>query len=194
MKELAAEAATVEEKTAYSLDDVRLLAEAAADLDRRIAKGEELLSKLKAERNEILSRKLVDVMDGARVPAITVDDREFSVGAFYHASVKDEDPTKDAAFDWLKEHEGGDLINHRVIVEIPRGHESMVKDIKDYITMRHQAAIVTHTMGVHWKRLTSWVKEFHERPETPDHPKPAFPKDLFNATVGRMVKIKRVRD
>jgi hypothetical protein len=186
-EELAAEmeASPAAPAAPASLESIQALGKEVNVLDERISKGEELLKELKARKNAILSKELVDALDSTGMEDFSVDGRKFEVGPYYHASIPKE--KADEAHDWLEKHDAGDLIKYELIITFPKDCEEEAASLERYVRERYQMAEVEKKRGVPWARLTSWLKELWE---STDVSKVLPPLELMGATVGRVVKIK----
>lgn len=174
-----------EQKPAGSLEQAQKLGAEVNELDKRIAKGEELLRELKARKNQILSRELVDMMDNLKIEDFSVAGRTFEAKPYVHASIPEEH--RDTAHDWLEENDAGDLIKYEVVATFPKDSTDEVKALEKFIRERYQMATVETKRGVPWARLTSWLKELVE---STAEDKVMPPLDIMGATIGRVVKIK----
>lgn len=168
-----------------ALEAIQTLAEEVDTLDTRIAKGNALLRQLNDRRNAILSKELVTLMDDNKVEAVTVNGRVYSAEQYYKAAIPE--AHRDAAHDWLEEHEAGSLITNTIVVTLPADSEELAKTIEDELRKRFQEAIVERKRMVPWARLTSWLKELVL---STDEDKVLPPLDIMGATIGRLVKIK----
>jgi hypothetical protein len=196
MAELEAEAATVSESAPKaSLEAVRAMGVQAAELQRRIVKGEELLAKLKTERYTLLNEQMPSMMDDLKVKQIEVDDFLMKVEPYYKAAIKKDDPPeqREAAFKWLEKNEGGDIIKYAVEIEFPTESQDQALELFNDLKRRfgnRKDVNVTMQKDVPWSRLTSWLRHLVESPTDKKRKRPAIPLDLLNATLGRIVKIK----
>ena len=182
-------------------------------IDQRIEKGEQLLTELKARREVIARRELVDAMDaiGQDVLGLAEFEVDIKTEDFVFASIPNPDSEKDpevaarkaelraGAFAWLVENEHDGLIKTVVTVELPRGAYEDAQRIKRVIDelrpidpetgepCGNNVAPLGYSAqiqeSVHWGTLTSFVKEQLKRPEV------ALPLEMLGATVGRVAKI-----
>ena len=168
-----------------TLENIQALGAEVNTLDERIARGETLMSELRARRNQIITREMVEMMDAANVEAITVAGRTFETKPYYKASIPEEH--RDAAHTWLEEHEAGDLITYELVVSFPKDCQEEAERLERYARENFQMAEVSKKRAVPWARLTSWLREmFEKQDETTVLP----PLEIMGATVGRVVKIK----
>jgi hypothetical protein len=196
--ELQAEA-EAEPKPKPTLDAIRAMAQRGAKIESEIASIESRLSVLKTERYNLLNKELPAVMDDARVSNITVDGYKFECDSYYKANIAADDPEakREAAFAWVEEAGGGDIIANTVTVAFPK---ELAKDAAEFAREtrarfdNRREVEVRQEKKVPWNRLTSWLREYVESPPKPDKPKLPIPLDNLNATIGRVVKIKPVSD
>lgn len=185
MDELAAEMDAPAETPPASLEAIQALGAEVNTLDERLAKGEALMNELRARRNQILSRDMVEMMDKVDVEFVGVAGRTFTVAPYYKASIPEEH--RDEAHAWLEEHDAGDLITYELVVSFPKDCQEEAERLERYARENFQMAEVNKKRAVPWARLTSWLKElFEKQDETTVIP----PLEIMGATVGRVVKIK----
>lgn len=185
MAELAAELGEKKEAPPASLEAIQALGAEVNTLESRIKKGEALLEELRARKNQILGREMVEMMDAVKIDAVTVEGTVFSAVPYYHASIPEEH--RDAAHDWLEQHEAGDLIKYEIVTTFPKECSEEALRLERYVRENYQMAEVIKKRGVPWARLTSWLRElFEKQDETTVLP----PLDIMGATIGRVVKIK----
>lgn len=193
MNELTVEAAGTQPivPSGDRLGRIRALAAQVLDLDVEIADLEHTLKERKAARHEIVGRRLVDLMDDPESPVeeLTVRGTAFKADDYFHASIKEDN--RDAAHDWLEANDYGALIKYAVVVTFPKDSQEQAAALARYARERYQEAEVEITRGVPWKRLTSWLKEHYEGRGEEGWQAP--PLDLLGATVGRVVKLGKLR-
>lgn len=182
-----------------SLDSVRLMAKAAAELQSRIERGEQLLSELKKQRYEILERQMPSLMDDLHVPYTAVDGYHMEVVDYYKASIAADDPEdkRESAFKWLESAGGGDIVNNVVTVAFPKEDAEDAAEFEEFVRKKyhnHPSIQVKREKKVPWNRLTSWLKDYVRTPPKRGESKLPVPLDLLNATLGRIVKIKPVKE
>lgn len=187
LKELAEEAGK-EASPEGALEHAQKLAAEVNAINQRVETLETDLSALKSRRWNILTKELVEVLDQAKIDAVTVDGIAFQAGPYYKASIPEEH--RDQAHNWLEDHDAGDLIKRTITVEFPKDATEESAALIRYIRERYQMADVEEKRLVPWKRLTSWLQELYES-RTVDTVIP--PLDIFGATVGRVVQIKKKR-
>ena len=191
--ELAADAAAMRQVSSDGqLSELRYQGEELARLEVEIARTEANLKELKRKHLELSQRTIPDLMDIVGTdhvgnPSVGID---LVVQPYYKAAIPKENMAE--ASDWLKSHNHGDLMRTVVSVEFGRGEQehadAVVQAIKGYFRGRNdiQREPVIEN-AVHWKTLTSFVKEQLERGEE-------LPLDLLGATVGRHATFKKRRE
>lgn len=198
--ELEAEAeATPEVPSEASAEAVRVLAQKAATLEARIERGEKLLKELKSERYQILNEQMPTMMDEVKMPYIGVDGYHMEVISYYKANIAADDPPeqRDRAFTWVELAGGGDIINNTVTVAFPKEMSDEAREFFEATVKKfhnHPEIQVVREKKVPWNRLTSWLKDYVTTPPVPGKTKLAIPLEDLNATLGRIVKIKPIKE
>lgn len=197
--ELESEAAATPKKPPPSLDQIRGMGAEASRIQTEIEKLDERLSELKTRRYKLLMEEMPAVMTEAKVPSITVEGRTFECKSYYKANIAAKDPPekREAAFAWVEEVGGGDIIANTVTVAFPKEfHEDAAEFARETRTRFHNkpSIEVAEEKEVPWGRLTSWLRDYVETPPVRGEEKKPVPLELLNATVGRIVKIKGVRE
>jgi hypothetical protein len=189
LDELASEAAQVTRApTAEESQKLTELGREVAEVDRRIERGEQLLSELKERRHTILHREMVDLMTqfGQDKIGLSEDNVDLVLEPFYHASLPKDDPQP--GLDWLIENNHGDLIKATLVVTMDRRDFEHMAPMGEAIqAFAKEAGIEVKTersLSVHWATLKSFVREQVEKGV-------ALPLDILGATVGQVVKIKK---
>lgn len=197
--DLEKEAETAPKAAAATLDAVRAMGVEAARLERDITQHETALKKLKTRRYDLLNKEMPSTMDDLKVPSLTVEGYKMDCGSYYKANIAADDPPekREAAFEWVDEAGGGDIISNTVTVAFPREMSEEAKEFAEEIANRfhnHPSIEVVRERKVPWNRLTSWLRDYVETPPVRGKSKLSVPLDLLNATIGRVVKIKEVSD
>ena len=185
--ELAAEAAAAspDEPAANTLERMQQLAAEVNDIDDRIAKNEARIKELKERRQAIVASELIDMMDQTHIQMIQVGGRKFQASPYYKAVIPVAEQNH-PGFQWLEEHEAGDLIKNSVTAFFPRGAEDEAALAVDLLRKRFQMATVERKREVNHMTLTKWLKELHQ---SGDPNKVMPPLDVVGGTIGRVVKI-----
>ena|SRR5579872_4155086 len=187
-EELAADAAYMKPLSSDGqLIELRQHGQVLLELDRTIQRTEERLAELKRQKLELEQRTLPDMMDAAGVDRVGLADSamDMVVKPYYKAVLPEE--RSEEAGDWLDQNGHGDLMRTVLSVEFGPGeheHATNVETlIRSYFRGRNdiqREPVKKRT--VHWKTLTSFVKEQLTRGEV-------LPLDILGATVGRVAKI-----
>lgn len=160
------------------------------DLELETSRLAERGVQISQRRKELTDKELVDVMDAAHVPSITIaaigNMPEFTVeiGAYYHANIRTDwpEPQRQKAFAWILKHHDG-MLRNTFTVDFGKNSVKVQKELTAWLTKRKVKYV--NEFGVPWNTLTSFVKEqIEEHKKTP-------PLALLGATVGRVAKIKK---
>ena len=163
------------------LDSIAKLANDAANLEQTIATTEELLKERKRALHKITDEQLPEALETMGLQKFTLTDgAEISVRPIYAASIPK--TRKDEAFQWLRDHEFGDLVKNNVTVTFGRGEDVMARAFLDLCGMRGLKP--TQLEKVEPMTLKAWLRE---RVEAGD----AVPLDLFGAYISQRATIKR---
>lgn len=180
----------VEEPSGEGVDRLRKLVEYADKMQLWIDATEAELETAKKNQLELLSKTIPDQMDtiGTNVFGVPGTDRECRVTPFYHAVLKSDSPNLEEAVAWLDGQGHGDVVKHSIHIDFNREDAEKAKQIAERLRQmlaEYDVAAdttVVKSYGVHWKTLTSLVKELVEKGEN-------IPLALLGATVGRVAKI-----
>ena len=108
------------------------------------------------------------------------DGSEISVKPIYAASIPVD--RREEAFEWLRDHEFGDLVKNNVTVTFGRGEDEDARDFVDFCDA--QGFVPSQTEKVEPSTLKAWLRE---RVEAGD----PIPLDLFGAFISQRATIKR---
>lgn len=143
------------------------------------------------ERSRLIREKeLVDIMDAARVPSVTIEAEgnkprmTIEIGPYYHANIAaDWEPDrKQKSFGWLDRYHPG-LLRNTYTIDFGKDSRKTQKLLEKFL--RQNDIPFSNEFGVPWNTLTAFVREQIE------HYKKTPPLDLLGATVGRVAKIKK---
>ena len=163
------------------LDGVARLAQEAAILEREIAEFEQFAKEKKQALHKITDEQLPEALEEMGLQKFTLTDgAEISVKPIYSASIPRD--RKDEAFQWLRDHEFGDLVKNNVTVTFGRGEDTIAKDFVDLCGS--QGFTPSQLEKVEPMTLKAWLRE---RVEAGD----AVPLDLFGAFISQRATIKR---
>lgn len=184
LQEMEADQATASSVEAVSDTGLKGVASLARSVRIQEDKVQRLEAELKAAKKDLL--KLTD----EDLPAMLLelglssfeleDGSKISVRPTYGAHIKADN--KDAAFDWLRANEYGDLIKNTVACQFGRGEDHEAVKFMEYAQNLGYAA--EQKTDVHPSTLKAWVKE---RVQNGDE----FPMELFGAYVGSRATISR---
>ena len=118
---------TIDKLKDDQLDSISKLANEAASLERKIADTEQLLKDHKQSLHKITDEQLPEALETMGLQKFTLKDgAEIAVKPIYAASIPKD--RKEEAFQWLRDHEFGDLVKNNVTVTFGRGEDTIAKD------------------------------------------------------------------
>jgi len=184
---------TKEQASETSLNALRDGVARFRDLQATKADLEERLKAVNIEINDMEFGKLVDLMDAARVPSITIEAEgnlpkmQLDIKPYYHANISADWPEdkRRAGFRFLDEDGSGDLIKTEVTTAFARGERD--EALKYLEKLRAEGKNATAKENVAWNTLTAWVKEQIEKKNRTFTPEEL---EALGAKVGRVAKIK----
>ena len=104
------------------LSTIARLANEAARLEESVAAQEQLLKEQKKALHVILDEQLPEALESMGLQKFTLTDgAEISVKPIYAASIPVN--RREEAFQWLRDHEFGDLVKNNVTVTFGRGED-----------------------------------------------------------------------
>tara|TARA_R110000764_G_scaffold42824_7_gene96416 strand:- start:5937 stop:6512 length:576 start_codon:yes stop_codon:yes gene_type:complete len=163
------------------LDGVSRLAAEAANLENEIASAEQLLKDKKQALHKITDEQLPEALEEMGLQKFTlIDGAEISVKPIYAASIPRD--RKEEAFQWLRDHEFGDLVKNNVTVTFGRGEDDIAKEFVGLCGS--QGFTPSQLEKVEPMTLKAWLRE---RVEAGD----PIPLDLFGAFISQRATIKR---
>ena len=163
------------------LDGVSRLAQKAADLEREIADVEQKLKDKKKALYKITDEQLPEALEEMNLQKFTLTDgSEISVKPIYAASIPKD--RRDEAFQWLRDHEFGDLVKNNVTVTFGRGEDDTAKDFIGLCG--EQGFVPSQIEKVEPMTLKAWLRERVEEGDP-------IPLDLFGAFISQRATIKR---
>jgi hypothetical protein len=149
------------------LDGVSGLANRAAELEQLLAKQEQAMKDTKAALHKITDEQLPEALEEMGLQKFTLTDGS-------EISIK--------AFEWLRDHEFGDLVKNNVTVTFGRGEDAAAKEFMNLCGSQGYAP--DQLQKVEPMTLKAWLRE---RVEAGD----AVPLDLFGAFISQRATIKR---
>ena len=185
LSEMAADSAAPPDKLdklrSDELDGVSRLAQEAADLEREIADVEQKLKDKKKALYKITDERLPEALEEMNLQKFTLTDgSEISVKPIYAASIPKD--RRDEAFQWLRDHEFGDLVKNNVTVTFGRGEDDTAKDFIGFCGER--GFVPSQIEKVEPMTLKAWLRERVEEGDP-------IPLDLFGAFISQRATIKR---
>lgn len=180
----------LEPTVSANTDELKAYIEEAYQLDIEIAELNRQLEQKGNRLKTLMNKDIPDTMDriGTNVFGVPGTRTECRIQPFYHASIPE--ASKEEAFEWLEKNEHGDLIKNAMKVEFNREDADAAKRIFDRVRqMLAQEEINAKPVmdkTVHWKTLTSFIKEQVEEGKV-------LPLGIFGATVGRVAKFKETK-
>ena len=163
------------------LDGVSRLAQEAAELEQEIASVEQKLKDKKKPLYKITDEQLPEALEEMNLQKFTLTDgSEISVKPIYAASIPKD--RRDEAFQWLRDHEFGDLVKNNVTVTFGRGEDDTAKDFIGLCG--EQGFVPSQIEKVEPMTLKAWLRERVEEGDP-------IPLDLFGAFISQRATIKR---
>jgi hypothetical protein len=163
------------------LDAVARLATEAGVLQEEISVMEGLLKDKKKALLAITDGQLPDALEQMGLEKFTLTDgSEIATKVFYGASIPSD--RRDEAYEWLRDHEFGDLVKNNVTVTFGRGEDETAKEFIELCGA--QGFSPNQSEKVEPMVLKAWLRE---RVEAGD----PIPLDLFGAYISNRATIKR---
>lgn len=173
-----------------ALTALKAAAAEARDLEQTIVDLESRLKEAKSDLNTLYQSQLPELMDKAGVDQIGIPANgnsppmDFQLKPFYAASIAASwpDAKKDAAFDYLKSVDAGDLIKTKVEASLPKGDLTKAEELVKAATALGITTKVS--LSVHAQTLTAWLRDLADKGKLP----PQSDLEKIGGTVGRVVK------
>ena len=156
------------------------------DAEVAVAAAEKRLEAEKANLHMIRTKTLPDLMLGNRCTRFDLDSGKYvEVTREYFASIKQEN--LEAAHDWLRRNNHGDLIKNTVEVVVKKGQDELAAQI---VKLALELKLnFTRGDSVHSSTLKAFIKGEYEKAIDAGR-SPGIPKDLFGIFVLDVTKIK----
>ena len=150
-------------------------------LDRNIKAKDQDLKRLKETAEKISGEVIPTIMNEMSLSSLKLaDGSSIEIKKIYGASIPI--AKREAAFNWLRENDLGDIIKNEVTVSFGRGEDNKAMA---YATLaKGQGYEPVQKIGVHAQTLKAVVRERTESGQD-------MPADLFNPFVGNQTKIIR---
>ena len=155
-------------------EKMRLQQDLVETLESDLKEAKQSLYKIRDEALPAMLAELglsgLTLKDGSKVTVVN------TLGAHIKVDQREE------AYQWLRDHEYGDIIKNTVSCQFGRGEDQDAAVFVEELNRQGMAAV--QKTEVHAGTLKAWVRE---RVENGD----SFPMDLFGAYVGQQAKIER---
>ena len=155
--------------------------------DSAIAGLEMQIENRKNRLSQLMNKDIPELMSeiGTNVFGVPDTRTEVRVMPYYHANIPA--ATAAEAYKWLEDQGHGDIIKNALHVDFNKEDAAVAKQVYDRVNqMMAEYDVPAKPVlekGVHWKTLTSFVKERIESGET-------LPLAILGATVGQVAKFK----
>ena len=174
-----AEEAELNLPSSDQLNSIEELANQQKDLESQMEDLESQLKDLKEQHEEITSIKLPDALGG--ITGFTLaDGTKLKVHNVYRGHIKKENQAE--AFNWLNDHDFGDLIKNQIIMRFGKGEEEHANAFMD--KLEKQGELFENKKEVHSQTLKAWIREQIEAGND-------IPHDLFGVYEGKKTKIEK---
>jgi hypothetical protein len=181
-----------QDKLDFVRDQIRYM----RDLEKQIVDTEEILKRLKAEKQELQHNVLPTLFMQNKITAISLSEEgnlpayDAELKDYYHANIKaDWLPAQRAsAIAWLDKHKLADIVKTVFTIEIGRGNAKLTKQVT--AALRALKVPFTVQQTVPWKTLTAAVKEIYRSHRTlkDDELK------VLGASVGKVVTLQQQKE
>lgn len=139
------------------LSRLKSLGQQAAELLQQAEALESRAGVARKAAREILEHQLPDAMDEIGLVTFALSDGTvFLITDIIAASIRKD--KEEAAFDWLRENNHGDLIKRELKITFGKGEDNIAGDVAALITER-TGNPVSDKASVHASTLKAWVKE-----------------------------------
>jgi|TARA_R110001592_G_scaffold266095_1_gene531768 hypothetical protein len=163
------------------LDAVARLANEAAELERKLAEAERQAKDAKKALHKITDEQLPEALEVMGLEKFTLrDGSEIAVKPIFAASIPKD--RRQEAFQWLRDHDFGDIVKNNVTVTFGRGEDDVAREFVDLCGS--QGFVPNQLEKVEPMTLKAWLRE---RVEAGD----SIPLDLFGAFISQRATIKR---
>jgi hypothetical protein len=151
------------------------------NLEDEISNAEESISKLKEKAKTLSEYELPKMMEEMHITKLKLKDGEsVEIKKIYGASIPPEN--QEGAFQWLRDHDLGDIIKRDVTVTFGQGEDNKASVYADLA--QGQGYEPVQKIGVHPQTLKAVVRERLEAGRE-------MPSDLFKTYAGNRTKITR---
>ena len=151
------------------------------NLEDEIQNAEESVSKLKEKAKTLSEYELPKMMEEMHITKLKLKDGEsVEIKKIYGASIPPEN--QEGAFQWLRDHDLGDIIKRDVTVTFGQGEDNKASEYANLA--QGQGYEPVQKIGVHPQTLKAIVRERLEAGRE-------MPSDLFKTYAGNRTKITR---
>jgi hypothetical protein len=155
--EIVRDAKTGDMPTNTELAQIKDMVSAMLELDDRIAKGTRLLDTLKKQRDHLSEVGIPAKMAEVGLSKLTLDTGQtLELKPEVYASIRAD--LQEEAFNWLEEHDLGDVIKSEVILVFGRGEEEKTTKLLDLL-QENEYGNFTEKKSVHASTLKALIKE-----------------------------------
>ena len=182
------------EPTEDQLKVIRAKLRRARDLTLEIKSAQEAIKDKQADLTNIKRVELPELFSKAGISSVGLEPEGNMPGydckkeAYYRATIAAAWPEerRAAAFDWLKENGGSDLIKTEISILLPQKSQKLVSKVIKFL---RTIAIDTFSVNesVPWASLTAFIRERYKRQQS-------VPLDVLGADVGEIVDLKPHHD
>jgi hypothetical protein len=174
-------ASAVESIDGKGLKSIAEIARAVRDKEVEVAALEQTLKAEKKALLKLTDEDLPAMLQEIGLASLELDDgSKVTVRPTYGAHIKIDN--REQAYEWLRQHEFGDLIKNTVSCNFGRGEDQQATDFCDFA--EQQGFVAEQKTEIHSSTLKAWVREQVESGNE-------FPMELFGAFVGQRATIKR---
>ena len=101
----------------------------------------------------------------------------------FQCTLPKDESVREQAFEYLRTNNAGELIKRNVSLQFGKGEDQVADALIHYLSVEKGLKPMDKA-EVHWRTLTSWAKEQHERGVS-------LPADLLGLYIGMEAKVKR---
>lgn len=192
MEQLAAEAAEqLPVPTDEGMARARRAAQEMVNLESEVESLEEQLKARKVRLWDVKTKELPDLFGELGIDSLGLQEVELDlvIVPYYKANISADWPEeqREAAFQYLEEIGGGDIVNNTVTVVFPKGHYDELREWMERVqglNFEFDPPEMVEAKMVPWNTLTAFVKEQVQKGTV-------LELDKLGATVATIAKIKK---
>jgi len=165
------------------IERLRAHADEASSISDQIEETETLLKALKARRQQLANKVMLDLMLDLGIDDFTRKGIKYTIKDYLSGTFPRDPIDRQMAFDWLEENGFGEIIKNIITVSFPKGDNDRAEDCME--TLRDLGCRPERTKSVHPMTLKKHAKEYLEdgRP---------INLDILGLTAGQTVNIKKL--